>query len=459
MTNDKKPSQLPFAQFAEGVRPSGAVNRIPVAPPASDVYTYSVYLNGPLAKQLPKHAQEHTLKDVTLQALTEKLSLNPLSARDNLKVAELVALRGAWMSAVLESSFGLTPNSPEVDKDFALLSEGMKHPWITAELDKQRELSSKLGPSLARAGVAKDLIPKEVSVGIVVAQDENFTLQQTKDGEVVTHENRRLQELPRLGADVMVTYYRGYGQVVNDLSKVKFSNPFIDPTTEDLAVQLMPANDGAPRTVLFNNVQSYEKFVKEHGLDASLVQAALDAREANPKTAVLPPARTLLIPPYIDEPSGCLAVDYEELGMTYTALFDSAEKMGELSAEFGLGAKAIAEAFKLEAHMKETLQAGLAQSRLENDFKQSELDIRRDLTAAGYAFPEKSGAVDRQYFGPVVAVTSMHVAQDIGRRKVVIHDARALDKLPAVGDKLNVHFKDGRGIVADMVKSGKDLGR
>jgi hypothetical protein len=53
----------------------------------------------------------------------------------------------------------------------------------------------------------------------------------------------------------------------------------------------------------------------------------------------------------------------------------------------------------------------------------------------------------------------MHVAQDVGRRQIVVHDIRSLDKAPDVGDRLNIRFKDGRGAVTDMVKAGKDLGR
>lgn len=453
----KKPSQLTFAEFAEAVRPTGAVSRFPAMGPAADVYMYTVYLNGPLGQALPRHAQEHTLKDVTLQALTEKLQLNPLSARDNLKVAEMVALRSSWMSAVLENSIGQA-NSAEVLADYALLSEGLNHPWIARELEKQRELSAKLGPTLARAGVAKDVIPKEVSVGKVVAQDSDFTLQRTQDGEVVTHENRRLQALPALGEDVMVSYYRGSGQVVDGLDKVKFSDPFVDQKTEDLAVTVTSNQDVQPRVVLFNNVQSYAQFVQAHGLDERMVQKAFDVRAMRPKKEFIAPARAPVKLPYIDENSNCLAVDYKENDVVYTAMFGTAQSMAELSLEFGLGARAIAEAHRLEEAQRGHKGPGLATSE-ERALRDSELDLRATLKAQDFGLLEKSGKQDLQYMGPVVAVSAMHVAQDIGRRQIIIHDIRALDKAPAVGDRLNIKFKDGRGAVTDMVKAGKERGR
>lgn len=456
---EKKPSQLPFAEFAVAVQPSGAIGRIPSVGAAADVYTYSVYMNGPIGQALPRHAQEHTHKDVTLQALTEKLQLNPLSARDNLKVAELVSLRSAWMSAVLENAIGTEGHSPEVLADYEALSAGMNHPWIQEELERQRGLSAKLGPTLARAGVARDVIPKEVSVGKVVAQTDDFTLQKTKNGEVVTHENRRLQAVPSLGSEVMVSYYHGSGQVVDQLEKVKFSEPFVDPKTEDLAVRVTSNHTSvAPRVVLFNNVQSYAQFVEAHGLEERLVQNAFNVRSLRPKTEFKAPPRTPVSKPYIDETSKCLAIDYEENEVVYTALFENAQAMASLSREFNLGAKAIAEAHRLEGLQAE--HEGLTQEPdVEQALRESALDMRAELKDQGFAFPENSGAQDRHYMGPVVAVTSMHVAQDIGRRQIVVHDIRSLDKAPDVGDRLNIQFKAGRGVVTDMVKAGKDLGR
>jgi hypothetical protein len=360
------------------------------------------------------------------------------------------------MTAVLESSIGQGVQSEQVIEDYTLLSDGMKHPWIAAELDKQRELSRKLGSTLARAGVAKDVIPRETSLGVVVAQDFDFTIQQTKEGEVVTHENRRMQELPKVGDDVMVTYYRGTGQVVPSLEKAVISEAFIDPETEDLAVSVSDGK-GNKQVVLFNGMISFDRFVKAHDLDMAMVQRAMDVRAATLKSIHELPLRKLVKSPYIDLASGCLAVDYMEKDSTYTAMFPSAEVMASLAKEFDLGAKAIAMGYSLEDHHQLDIRAGKQLRTIVPET--SEQTLRGIVTQKGYESIETSGTSDKQYLGKVVAATAMHVAQETGRKNIVIHDVRTLDKAPAIGDQLSVKFKNGRGVVTELVKPGQDLGR
>lgn len=447
--NTSNGSQLNFADFVAAVQPSGAISRFPSLGGSADVHMYTIYMNGEAGRALPEHAQEHTFKDVTVQALTEKLQLNPLSARDNLKVAELVAVRSAWMSSVLEQNLGQGPHSPQVLADYEALSKGMSHPWIANEIEKQRELSQKLDSSLARSGVAKDVVPREVSVGKVMAQDTDFTMQSTQDGEIVTHENRRLNALPAVGETAMVSYYRGAGQVVE--GQAKFSEPFVDIKTDELAVRVTTDKMQEPQTVLFNNVQNFSQFVKAHGLDERLVQKAFDVRALRPKKEFSPAERTPVKPPYIDTQSNCLAVDYKESGITYTALFNDAQSMSALAREFGLGAKAVAKAHDLMVDLTELQRVGgMDQERSE---RQSELDIKAMLKNMDYGLADMSGSTDRQYMGPIVAKSSLHVAQDIGRRQIVLHDIRNLDKSPEVGDRMNIQFKGGRGIATDMVKA------
>jgi hypothetical protein len=90
---------------------------------------------------------------------------------------------------------------------------------------------------------------------------------------------------------------------------------------------------------------------------------------------------------------------------------------------------------------------------IERSKRQSELDIKAMLKNLDYGLADFSGAADRQYMGPIVAKSALHVAQDIGRRQIVIHDVRNLDKAPSVGDRMNIQFKDGRGVATDMVKA------
>lgn len=457
----KKPFEMTFEEFAAAVRPSGAVNRFPPIGAGFDVFSYTVYMNGPLASALPVHSREHTFKDVTLHALTEKLKLSPESARDNLKVAELVALRSSWMSAVLESSV-LQPSSERIVDDYTLLTNGMTHPWITGELQKQRALSSKLQPMLARAAAnignaLKDVVPYETSVGMVVAQDLDFTVQQTTDGEVVTHENRRLNTLPVVGSKVMVSYYRGSGQVVNSLENVKISPPFIDANSSDLAVRLEDG-EGVAQVILFNSISGFEKFVKAHALSPDLVRQAMDVREAMPKVAEPVPSRELVASPYLDKKSGCLAIGYKEHGVEYSALFSSAGEMASLAKNFDLGPNAIAKARALEASSRGKSSVSEVADRDDWKERSSDTDLRADLVAMGHADIQQR-VNGSSYVGKVVAERPLHVAQHIGRGTVVIHDLRTLDKVPAVGDTLTVKYENGRGRVTDMAKADKDMGR
>lgn len=89
----------------------------------------------------------------------------------------------------------------------------------------------------------------------------------------------------------------------------------------------------------------------------------------------------------------------------------------------------------------------------------SEEALRDTLYAAGYGVLEPSGSQDRQYFGPIVAVGALHVAQDVGRRQAVIHALQALDVAPVQGDRVAITFKAGQGAVAGMDLPGKGRSR
>ena len=453
----KNPAEMPFAAFAEAVKPTGAINRFPTIGPGKDVYSYTVYMNGPLAKMLPEHAREHTYNDVALHALTEKLGLRSDSARDNRLVSEIVALRHAWQSAVLEAS--VDPSfqlSLQVSKDYELLTEGVSHPWITAQLDEQRALAVRLRPVLESVSATvgsniKDVIPKEVSVGPIIAQDTDFSVQRTHDGEVVTHENRRLDVVPPVGAEVTVSYYRGSGQVVASLENLKVSPPFVDPISGDLAV-VVADKDGKEQMVLFNSVVGFDKFVKAHGRDSSVVRQALDARAASPKEQQRKPEPVLVKPPYLDPKSNCLAIDYMEAGVKFTAMFRSAHEMGEYARVFGLGDRPMAIARALD-------DARGPVSVRERESTHSFENLADELSQQGFVVVKQSGDEGRKYVGPIVAENALHVAQDIGRGQLVIHNKDALNKVPSVGDRFTIQFQGGRGTVADIEPTSKDRGR
>ncbi|ALT79099.1 hypothetical protein AT984_19810 [Paucibacter sp. KCTC 42545] len=65
-------------------------------------------------------------------------------------------------------------------------------------------------------------------------------------------------------------------------------------------------------------------------------------------------------------------------------------------------------------------------------------ELRAKLEDAGFIVGPMSGDKDRQYIGPVVAVTARYAMQDLGRRQVVIHDLGNLDRIPEVAQRLEV---------------------
>jgi fido (protein-threonine AMPylation protein) len=93
------------------------------------------------------------------------------------------------------------------------------------------------------------------------------------------------------------------------------------------------------------------------------------------------------------------------------------------------------------------------------DSRRSETTLRASLADQGYSLVERSGDQDRQYIGPVVAASHKHVAQDVGRRRAVIHELRALDKAPCIGERIAVHFRSGLGSVMNTIKPGLEMGR
>lgn len=453
---NKKPAEMTFSEFADAMKPSGAVNRFPAIGVGDDVYSYSVYMNGPMTRALPDHVLESTYKDVMLHALTEKLALNPASARDNLKVAEIVSVRSAWMSAVLESSTEIKP-SPEIVHDYELLTKGLSHPWIVEQLNVQRALLSKLQPALAMAGVGKDVLPKNVSVGKVVAQDSNFTFQKTSDGEVVTHENRRLGAVPALNSDVSVLYYRGVGQVVSSLDKLVVSKPFIDAESKDLAVTVQDGV-GIDQVVLFNSVTSFGNFIKAHGLSPDLMVEAMDVRKAWPKSPMVVASRELTKFPYIDDKSGCLAIGYKESNRDYTALFKSIDDMSSLAKEFNLGTKAIALAELVMSGLNANVSHEAFVQSMADRIEESEREIFIKTDALGYS--NLSDPVKGMtYSGKIIAESSMHVAHHVGRGAIVIYDLRTLDKVPAIDDVVSIKFNGDRGVVNNLGKSSVGVGR
>lgn len=453
VTNDL----LKFEDFAKAVRASAAINRWPKLGNDKDVVTYSVYLNGALAEKLPAKLQYEEFRDVMLHALTEKNMLNSSSQRDNLKIAELVLIRSAWMSAVLEtsqsrdSSGELIPLSQEIKDDFQIISDGFNsHPWILNQVKQQQEMSLGLRPAIEKAEAVFgspiiDKTPDEVTVGRILSQNEDFTVQASHAGEVVTHENRRLMNLPIVGQDVMVSYYRGQGQVLLHRKELTVSDPYIDPDTQDLAINLIAADGSIKETILFNGIASIAKFQEAEGLDKSIVIKAMDAKDASPKIpeVYIVPDRKITSEIYIDESSRCLAFNFLENGNEYTMLLGGADAILELGKEFGVNDDHIKQAYKIQ---------GDVSSAMDRPGKRSEFDAY-DIAEKLELKLIKPNLEKSAHIGKVIDVTTHHIIQDIGHRTVVMHDKRGLDKVPSKDEKIVIKYDGWRAKVDILERS------
>ncbi|MFG6443549.1 Fic family protein [Roseateles sp. LKC17W] len=86
-------------------------------------------------------------------------------------------------------------------------------------------------------------------------------------------------------------------------------------------------------------------------------------------------------------------------------------------------------------------------------------ELNAKLEEAGFIVGPISGEKDRQYIGPVVAVTDRFAVQDLGRRQVVIHDLNQMDRVPEVAQRLEVTFKGGHGTTVVMAEPRRESGR
>lgn len=373
----KQPYEMPFAEFASAVRPSGAVNRLPQIGNSNAVVSYSIYMNGKVGASLPPATQEQVFDGAVLHTVTERLGLNPESYRDNLKVAELIAVKSAWVSAVLDSSRVSTLErmqgktapelSQEVIEDFEKLAQGtgLGHPWMQAQIRTQQALSRNLRPAIeaAQEVIGKEVVervPREIEVGRIVSQNLDFTVQEIEDGQIVAHENRRLESLPELGKNVTVTYYRGQGQVINNVKEMRLSDPYVDKDSGDLAVSLSSQRGEVREVVMFNSVASFAQFVDEHKLDKSLVEKAMDARAATPKVE-RPEVRSDRQPVsaiYFDREKEEIALDFVENGRKRTVFFGDAAVVAQKARDFNLS----------DEHMKDARAIEKARAAAEERF-------------------------------------------------------------------------------------------
>jgi hypothetical protein len=444
-----QPHELTFAEFAEAVKPSAGMNRWPQLGASADVTSYSVYLNGPVAQQLSQNLQEQEIRDVALHALTEKLGLNPHSMRDNLKVAEIVALRHSYMSMLLDASM-VHKLTETVQHEYMAVADQLNHPYVRDQIAQQQALSAKLAPVLADASKtlgapAQEKAASGVSRGAVISQNTEFTVQAIGDGRVVAHENNRLVKVPQLGENIAVAYYKGKGQVFEDGQDMTFSDPAIDPKTGDLAVTMLNARGVVKQVVLFNNIAAIAQFAEEFELGSEFVSKAVDVRNRTPKKMPERAARIALGEPYLDPATESLALDYKEGAVKFTAIFQNAAALTQYLDRFAMD-RALSERATLIEVLARKPDANL---------------VKRSLQEAKGIAASKQGTVNEvnpesgRYTGPVIGSTALHVIQDLGRNSFVIHDKRDLDRVPLAGERMSVAYTRGRAEVAirDVSKS------
>lgn len=389
--------EMRFEDFYAAVRPTGAVNRLPPVGAGEDVLTYSVYMNGALAKELSDGLGEQHYKDVMLHALTEKLGLDSTSYRDNIKVAEIVAIRNAWMSTVLEATMQRDNQavnlSDEITHDYELLTKGLSHPVLLEQVEAQRAMSKNLAPALRDAEQRANApltqrVPDVVNKGVILSQNMDFTVQSIGGREVVTHENNKLGVVPPIGADVTISYYRGQGQVFTNVSELKFNGPFIEQQSGSLGL-LISHKDTPRQVLLFNNVMEFEKFVGAQKLPYALVKDAVALKVAAQSKTVGQAAAINSPAPNVVEK---MATAVLTAGQSYGLKLDTVK-------------------------VSQMLEGGRTPDSLSIG-KIMGIDQRLGL-----------------------------VYQSLGQGKGTVHRIDTLSKLPEVGEVATINFKNGRGHV------------
>ncbi|HEX7648061.1 MAG TPA: hypothetical protein VF450_11695 [Noviherbaspirillum sp.] len=446
--------ELGFAEFAELAKPSAAVVRLPGIG-GDDVLIYEVFLNGKAAKALGPALENQRFQGELLHGVVEKLGLDVTSFRDTIKTAELMAVRHAWQQAVhagVQLAKSQNAAQQEVGQkvldDWQLVMD-FKHPVMQMVLKDHAISMSQLEPALKTASLVLgvpvvDKAPQEVNRGTIVSQNGFFTVMDTGQGEIVTHANKQLQSLPRVNDDVTIAYYRGQGQVFAN-REVEITSPYLHEEHADLAITVTDKEHGRKQVLLFNGISPFMHFANANGLGRAEIEQAIDLLAERSEKQNQREAREPMLPVGVDPKSGALSLRYKEKGVVYTALFLTEEELLARAADFDLD--------RNNPNLKPKNVAPLARpgvDAMREAVKESEAQIRNTLAAnhpnlSNVAPPDKSnpGPIS----GPVVASTAWHVAQDIGRGRAKIHVKTDLDKVPAVGDRMSVTYRDGRGSV------------
>ncbi|MFD2274717.1 hypothetical protein ACFS07_36090 [Undibacterium arcticum] len=271
-----------------------------------------------------------------------------------MKVAELVSVRHAYMSSVLEASM-LYVLEPAIQDEYALVSNGFFSPIDSGtDTRAKKRFGELLRPVLSDAQKilgkeAREQAAAGVSRGEVISQNSEFTVQDIGDGRIVAHENRRLAAVPAVGSEVTVAYYRGKGQVISDMKDVAIGKVYVEAKSGDLAVNLANVDGDIKHVVMFGSMAMVSEFASEHGLGKDFVREAMDVRTASPKISPNQSKREIAGEPYIDPLTDSLALDYRENGIKFTVVFGSAKEFEANAHQFGASEEIISIAYQMES--------------------------------------------------------------------------------------------------------------
>lgn len=194
---------MTFAAFAEAITPIYAICAAnPLTTPRDkaawlatvwdSTITRLIYCvdwgNGPLKRALPPAAQQYCFDEADLRASTEALGLEPQSSDDTCQVAELLATRNAWVSAIQQhcqtSAIAGRPVAlaKEVLDDYVrLTSDWTGHPVIQQKVRRyvSRQLLARMEACLSQDEDAEISDPSPSrDVQVIHARPESWSPQQ-----------------------------------------------------------------------------------------------------------------------------------------------------------------------------------------------------------------------------------------------------------------------------------------
>lgn len=447
--------ELGFQEFVELARPSASVNRL-VGFNGADTLIYEVFMNGAIGKALGADLERQQFQGAMLHKIVEEVGLDPLSFRDATKVAELVALRHAWQTAIgLGVNVAKVVSGEEVEPAAIVKTDwpsvaNFSHPFIKSVLKDHRALVAQLRPVLRTASMVlgspvKEIAAQAVNTGTIVAQNGAHTIMDTGGGVVVAHNNKQLDTLPRVGDAVVIAYYRGQGQVFGN-KEVAISAPYLHKTHEDLAIDITDQDSGQKRVFLFNGISSFAHFAAAHKLDRGVVESAIDLLAEKSAQMKARAHREAILPVGIDAATGAISLAYRERGVIYTALFPSEEQLRERAADFDLSSDA--PELRLPSNLLPLDRSG--PQAMAAALEVSEKNVRTALATDGRSYSEVlSPNVENggPFSGPIIAMSDFHVAQDVGKGRAMIHSKFDLDRIPDSGHRMSVKYEHGRGRV------------